>query len=103
MKRGDVCTALVPTYDGSPPKPRPVLVVQADYYNVRIQKVLLAPSTSNLARAADPAHLLIDVGTPEGAASGLRVSSLVSCLNIMVLPKTDVRSKIGALPETLMS
>ena len=65
MKRGDICTALVQFAGGSPPKARPMLVVQSNFYNQRIQKVIIAPITSNLARASDPAHLLIDVSTPE--------------------------------------
>ena len=72
MNRGDVCLALAPTFDGSTPKTRPMLVVQADFYNLRISKVLLAPITSNRSRQGDPAHFLIDVSTPDGMGSGLR-------------------------------
>lgn len=102
MKRGDICTALVQFAGGSTPKARPMLVVQSDFYNHRLQKVILAPITSNLARASDPAHLLIDVSTPEGALSGLRTNSLISCLNLIVLPQADVRAKIGELSTDLM-
>jgi mRNA-degrading endonuclease toxin of MazEF toxin-antitoxin module len=102
MNRGDVYTALFAFSDGSPPKLRPMLMIQSDFYNQRIKKVLLATITSNLARTADPAHLLIDVSTPEGAASGLRQNSLVSCLNIVVLPQSDVKQKISTLSDGLM-
>jgi mRNA interferase MazF len=102
MKRGDIHLALAPTLDGSTPKTRPSLVVQADYCNSRIGKVLLAPITSNLSRANDPAHLLIDVSTPEGKASGLRQNSLVSCLNLVVLLQSDMHRKLGELSDDLM-
>lgn len=32
MKRGEICLALAPTVDGSAPKTRLFLVVQADYF-----------------------------------------------------------------------
>lgn len=102
MKRGDVCLALVPTLDGSAPKTRPVLVVQADYYNQRISKVLLAPITSNLSRQNDPAHLLIAVSTSDRKASGLHQDSLVSCLNLVVLLGSNVQMKIGTLSPAVM-
>ena len=103
MNRGEVYLALAPTFDGSTPKARPFLVVQADYYNQRINKVLLAPITSNLSRQNDAAHLLIDVTTAEGKASGLRKDSLVSCLNLVVLLQSDVQKKVGELSDDLMS
>ncbi len=102
MKRGEIHLALAPTFDGSTPKTRPFLVVQADYYNQRISKVLLAPITSNLSRQNDAAHLLIDVATPEGKGSGLRKDSLVSCLNLVVLLQSDVQRKVGELSDDLM-
>ena len=102
MKRGDVVLALFPHAAGTPAKRRPALVVQADYYNQRITNVLLAPITSNLARRGDAAHYLIDVATPEGQQSGLRQDSLVSCLNISVVPVSVVGPKIGELATPSM-
>lgn len=78
MKRGEIHLALAPTVDGSTPKTRPFLVVQADYYNQRISKVLLAPITSNLSRQNDAAHVLIDVSVPEGNTKTIKAESLVS-------------------------
>jgi mRNA-degrading endonuclease toxin of MazEF toxin-antitoxin module len=53
MKRGDIVLALFPHASGAPPKRRPALVVQANFYNQRISNVLLASITSNLARRND--------------------------------------------------
>jgi mRNA-degrading endonuclease toxin of MazEF toxin-antitoxin module len=102
MNRGDIVLATIPHSSGAPPKIRPVLVIQADYYNRRITNVLLATITSNLARMNDPAHFLIDLSTPEGKQSGLQQDSLISCLNLAVLPKKDIGRKIGHLPMPLM-
>lgn len=102
MKRGEVHIAAFPNSDGSPLKVRPVLVVQADYYNQRISNVLVATITSNLSRKNDPAHLLIDVSTPEGKRSGLKVDSLVSGLNVGVVPQKKLQRKIGELSDDQM-
>ena len=102
MKRGEVHLAAFPNLDGSPLKVRPVLVVQADYYNQRIHNVLVAAITSNLSRKDDPAHLLIRISTPEGKRTGLNVDSLVSGLNVGVIPQKKVQRKIGELSDDLM-
>jgi mRNA interferase MazF len=102
MKRGDIVLAQFPHAAGTPAKNRPVLVVQADYYNQRISNVLFASITTNLARVNDAAHYLIDVATSDGKKSGLRQNSVVSCLNLAVLPKADVGQKIGALSPQAM-
>ena len=102
MKRGEVRTATVPTMDGSTPKSRPVLVVQSDFYNQRISNVILAAITSNLSRVNDNSHLLIDISTADGQASGLKSNSLVSCINLIVLPQASVHRKIGELSAALM-
>ena len=100
--RGDVLIALFPNADGSPPKPRPVVVVQSDVYNANIKNLVGAAITSNLKHAADPASLLLDVATPDGKATGLRHNSVVSCINVATIADTLVAKKIGAFPATLM-
>jgi mRNA interferase MazF len=100
--RGDVVIALFPNADGSPPKARPVLVVQADAYNAKLRNLIVAAVTTNLTHAADPASLLIDVGTPDGQASGLRQNSVVSCINLATISDALVARKIGQLPAALM-
>ena len=66
--RGDVGLARFPHAAGGRGKKRPVVVVQADGYNSTLRHVIVAEVTSNLGAAADPANLLIEVATPDGAA-----------------------------------
>ena len=61
VKRGDVLLAIFPHAMGTGAKKRPVVVVQSDAYNQTIHNTLVAEITSNLTRATDPAHLLIDL------------------------------------------
>ena len=102
MKRGDIVLVKFPHASGSPPKNRPALVVQADYYNQRISNVLLATITSNLNRRSDAAHYFIDASTTDGKQSGLNQDSLVSCLNLAVLPKSEISAKLGQLSVQAM-
>jgi mRNA interferase MazF len=100
--RGDVVIALFPNASGAGSKPRPVLVVQSDVYNAKMQNVVVAALTSNLKHAADPASVLIDVATPDGKASGLTQNSIVSCVNLATIDENLVTKKIGQLPVALM-
>lgn len=100
--RGDIVIARFPTADGSPPKARPVLVVQADLYNAKITNLIVAAITSNLSHATDPASLLIDVATPDGQATGLRQNSIVTCINLATINGSVVAKKIGQLPPALL-
>ena len=102
MKRGDVILCRFPHAGTTPPKIRPALVVQSDYYNDRIVNLLVAGITGNLANSADCAHSLIDTSTPEGRQSGLDRNSLVSCINLAVIPSRNVDRKIGELPVLAM-
>jgi mRNA interferase MazF len=94
---------MFPNADGSGSKPRPVLVVQADAYNGRLDNVIVAAITTNLTHATDPASLLIDVGTPDGQASGLVRNSVVSCVNVATIHGSLVARKIGQLGPALIS
>lgn len=85
LKRGDVLLAVFPFATGTTAKKRPVLVIQADSYNHSLHNAVVAEITSNTVRATDPAHLLIDISTPDGQATGLLRSSVVSCLNLATL------------------
>ena len=102
MKRGDVILCRFPHASTAAAKIRPALVVQSDYYNDRIVNLLVAGITGNLANSADRAHSLIDISTPEGRQSGLERNSLVSCINLAVIPPRTVDRKIGELSESAM-
>jgi len=102
MKRGDVVICVFPHVGGTPPKNRPALVVQSEDYNQRISNVLIASITSNMKYAGDEAHFLIDVSTAEGKQSGLSRNSLVSCINLAVVPSSTISARIGSLSVDAM-
>jgi mRNA interferase MazF len=78
--RGDVVVVDFPYSDGGS-KVRPALVVQNDRDNARLAKTVIALITGNLRPAGDPSHFLVDPAAPDGAGSGLRGPSPVSCNN----------------------
>ncbi len=102
MKRGDFILCKFPHAGTEPAKNRPALVVQSDYYNSRISNSLVAAITGNLKNEVDKAHYLVDVSSPAGKQSGLNRNSLVSCLNLAVIPPRNVVRRIGELPDDVM-
>jgi mRNA interferase MazF len=99
--RGDVVIVDFPFSDQPTRKRRPAVVVQADVYNQLIAKTVIAMVTGNLARRNDPAHLFVDPATPDGASSGLRMPSLVSCNNLLTIDQEDIINTLGHLSDVL--
>ncbi len=102
VKRGDVILAYIPNVGSPGGKVRPALIVQSDHNNARLQETIIAAITSNTSRVHEPTQLLVDVSTPEGAASGLLHNSAVRCERLHAIPQIDVRRVIGRLSDALM-
>jgi mRNA interferase MazF len=102
VKRGDVILTYVPNVGSSGGKVRPALVVQSDHNNARLNETIIAAITSNTSHVGEPTQLLIDLATPDGAASGLLHSSAVRCERLHSIPQADVRRIIGKLSDALM-
>jgi mRNA interferase MazF len=103
MKRGDVVIVDFPFSDARGRKIRPALVVQADEFNRRLSDTILALITSSRARfIGSPSQLPIDISTAEGQASGLRLTSVVQCENLVTIDKALIVHTIGHLPAGLM-
>jgi mRNA-degrading endonuclease toxin of MazEF toxin-antitoxin module len=94
--------ARFPHAGGTRGKKRPVMVVQADAYNAKLRHAIVAETTTNLAAANDPACLLIDVSTPEGAASGLTQNSVVGCMFLATIAESRISAPIGTLSASLL-
>jgi mRNA-degrading endonuclease toxin of MazEF toxin-antitoxin module len=58
--------------------------------------------TTNLARAAEPSHFLIDISTAEGSRSGLLHTSVVNCNTLTTVRQADVLRILGSLSSTSM-
>jgi mRNA interferase MazF len=102
LQRGDVCLARFPHAAGGRGKKRPVVVVQSDTYNQTQRHVIVAEITTNVALVSDPAHLLIEVATPDGQGTGLIRDSLVTCLHVFTMSADRVGPMIGKLSPGLL-
>src|SRR5262245_42518829 len=102
LRRGDVGVARFPHAAGGRGKKRPVVVVQADSYNQKLNHTIVAEVTTNLSEASDPANLLIDVSTQEGQATGLVQDSVVTCLHLVTMTEDRVGRVIGKLSLSLL-
>lgn len=103
VKRGDVVLAYYPFASGAGGKRRPVLVVQNDADNQRLRNTVVIQITSNIRRAGEPTHLLIEIATPEGQQSGLLADSAISCVNIATIDQSLIQRTIGSLPAAVMA
>ncbi len=101
VKRGEVILTFVPNFGSPGGKVRPALVVQSDH-NSRLNETIIAAITSNISRVHEPTQLLVDISTPDGAASGLLHTSAVRCERLHSIPQTDVGRVIGQLSAAMM-
>ena len=103
FRRGEIVLAFYPFSSGAGGSRRPVLIIQNDAYNMRMRNTIVAQITTNLSRANDPAHLLIELATAVGQQSGLLHDSVVSCLNLATLTEDRFDKIIGSLPDATMA
>jgi mRNA interferase MazF len=102
MNRGDVALVDWPFSVGAGGKVRPALVVQNDRDNRRLTNTIVAMITSLTRRLAEPTQVFIDIATVEGKKSGLRLNSVVNCVNLFTVEQTKVLRILGTLPASLM-
>ena len=95
IKRGDVIRVLFPNSNLISSKRRPALVVQADDLDSGLSQVLLAMITSNMSRSGHPSRVMILLQSPEGAASGLRLDSVIMTDNIVTVRENEIDSILG--------
>lgn len=101
MKRGDVVIVDFPFSDGSGRKVRPALIVQSDAKNGVLDDTIIALITSRLHRRLDT-HVAVDISTPEGKQSGLRMNSAIQCENLVTIDQRLVLAEIGTLSRQAM-
>ena len=94
--------ARFPHTAGARGKKRPVVVVQADAYYAKVCSVIVDEVTTNLTDANDPAHLLIDISTLDGKATGLLHDSMWSCLWLASVNADRVDPVLGKLSDVLL-
>ena len=102
MKRGDVILIRVPHASGVRGKKRPAVVVQSDVYLARTNSVIVAEITKNLTLASDPACLMIDVTTAEGQATGISITSVISCLLLYTITTDTIAQSLGSLSTPMV-
>ena len=100
IERGTLYWAeLGPATGSRPAKRRPVLVIQADPYNLsRLATVLVAVVTSNTSLATMPGNTFLPA-----AATGLPRDSVVNVTALVTLNKTDLSDPIGITPPSVMN
>jgi mRNA interferase MazF len=102
-RRGNLVMVDHPFSDAPGSKVRPMLIVQSDVRNQRLNHTVVAMLTTNLSFvASDPTQVLVDISTPEGASSGLSATSAIRCGNLFTLHEKFILRKVGSLSAVLM-
>ncbi len=81
-----------PATGSAPAYLRPCVVVQHDYFNRRLNTVVVCVLTSNLTRSGDRGNVLLDPGE-----ANLTKQSVVNVSQLETIDKQDLREKIGTL------
>lgn len=103
FQRGDIVLVDFPFSDQTGRKVRPGLVVQDDAWNSMIDDTILSLITSSRRRRTGAAtQFLIELATPEGRQSGLRMDSVVQCENLVTYDQALILKRLGSLPRTAM-
>jgi mRNA interferase MazF len=94
--QGDIFWArLSPSTGSEPAYKRPVIIVQRDSINrSKFRTVVVVPLTSNTKHAILPGNVLIKQGE-----ANLPKSSLARCTHLMVVDKSRLLEKLGALSQ----
>jgi mRNA interferase MazF len=93
MRRGDIVLVVWPYSDMSGAKPRPAVVIQADFLNTRIADSVFVQITGTSRNTSTEIvlHPAVEVN------SGLSFVSYAVCNNILTLDKRFVRRCLGEL------
>ncbi len=102
MKRGDFVLVRFPHPSGQRGKKRPAVIIQSNAYAAIVSTAVVAEVTKNLTLKDDPACLFIDLGTPEGQATGLLVDSVVSGLVLDTVYADTIAQVLGTLSPSLL-
>jgi mRNA interferase MazF len=94
MFRGEIWWAALPHPTGSEPGyRRPVLIIQDDSFTIsRINTVIVAVLTSNLALAAAPGNILLP-----SKSTGLPKDSVLNVSQLLTLDKSMLTERAGGL------
>jgi len=99
MRRGDVWWAdLGPPSGSGPGFRRPVVIVQADLFNLNgMQTVIVAILTSNERLARAPGNVMVSA-----ALSGLKKDSVVNVTQLFTIDEELLSNHVGSLPPRVM-
>jgi mRNA interferase MazF len=101
--RGDVVMVDFPFGEGTGSKLRPAVVIQCDADNRRLGTIIVAMITKQTALVGrEPRHILIDISTESGKASGLWLQSVVNCSQLATIKSGRVVRRLGRLSDALM-
>jgi mRNA interferase MazF len=102
VTRGEVVLVDFPFAGGGRSKLRPALVIQNDRDNQRLSNTIVAMISSKIARSQFEDTQIFLSFSIHGSQTGLRVDSIVNCVNLFTIERTKVLRTLGVVPSSLM-
>ncbi len=104
VARGQIVLVDFPFAGGGRSKIRPALVVQNDRDNQRLLNTIVAVISSRVNRAkSEPTQVIIELNTTVGRQIGLRVGSVVKCVNLFTLEQSKLLRVLGTCTPDLVA
>jgi mRNA interferase MazF len=95
LKRGDIVTIAAP---GDYGKPRPALIIQADFFNDTHASITLLPLTSTIIDAP-----LFRVTLDPNRQNGLSRVSQIMVDKVITLPREKIGKRVGHVGDSVMT
>jgi mRNA interferase MazF len=102
LARGEVVLVDFPFSGGTQSKLRPALIVQNDRDNGRLTNTVVAMISSRVQRSQFEASQVFVELRSHGQRTGLRVDSIVNCVNLFTIEQSKVLRTLGTFPPKLM-
>ena len=99
FRRGDIVAVLFPYSDHKTVKQRPALVVQADSLRTEFSQLIVAQITSKTVRAGRPSRIMVRLGDPLAAGTGLKSDSVIVADNLATVEHSLIRRTLGKMPD----
>ena len=97
--RGTIILVYFPFSDHRSVKQRPALVVQANDVRPAQSQIIVAQITSNMHRVGPPSRVVVRLGSPLAAGTGLRTDSVIVMDNLATIHRSLIKGAIGRVSD----
>lgn len=102
LQRGDLVLVPFPFTDLTRQKARPAVVISSERFNATSADVILVAISSKLPTTPSDSDLVIQQGSPDFQATGLRVTSVIRPTKLVTLQQSLIYTSLGRLDSRVI-